>query len=247
MREYHTTGMASLYSFCAYRMLTKWLRVCPRRKRCLDNRLFSVKCVEDSSRPAFLEFLTILNRSSSSLEELAAALPNIEFKNLDLSKLPNPQQTYYIPISEEPERFNLCLFYLPRGAALPWHDHPNQHVLLRLVRGELKIHSADLLEAGKPPIVGNEYQVFIHDLVRLRESDPPSIYRVDPDKRNIHEITAVTDSLFLDLVMPPYSSQRTITYFKTNNAQHSTQSTFTAVRERDVPLDMSQADINSLV
>lgn len=177
--------------------------------------------VSSSNWPALLE----------SLKEKNLAKIKTEFDALTLKKFEiEASSIMYIPLLEQADQFNLCMFYLPQGACLPWHNHPGQDVLGKVLMGSLEVASADLL--GVCDLIQTEPAVIT--------PKSPS-FAVEPDKNNIHRITALTDTLFLDLVMPPYSLRRTITYYLPELGR------FRAVSERHVQIDMQLADINTLV
>lgn len=162
-------------------------------------------------------------------------------QELKLRKIKLPENTGgrvgYIPLIED-RLYTLCVFFLPKGTVMPFHDHPRQHVALRVLEGELKIDVCDI-EPGKP-VFGLEYKIVKERSLVARPDSPVLI--VKPQEENIHEITAVNDSLFLDLVLPPYGPDRAITYFK-----RTTGGKLKAVSERDIDLPMEFCDFRNLI
>jgi hypothetical protein len=161
-------------------------------------------------------------------------------EDLAFKKLTHPRgvsRIGYIPLIED-RLVTLCIFYLPRGTFLPFHDHPGQHVGLRVLSGQLAIEMCDIQLEGRP-MIGNQYPVTHNEKLSLGSNSPVLIVR--PSRNNIHEIRAEEDSMFLDVVVPPYSSSNYITYFE--KVGHNLK----AVRERDVDVSMDFIDFHSLI
>ncbi len=124
---------------------------------------------------------------------------------------------------------------------MPYHDHPRQHVGLRVLSGQLQVDSCDIENDSQSPIVGREYRVTRKDSqVMSSDSD---VLVVQPLVNNIHKITAHKDSMFLDFVVPPYSAGRSITYFR----EVEEPDKLVAVAERDVDLPMDFFDYRNLL
>ncbi|KAL7467244.1 hypothetical protein ACHAXS_007489 [Conticribra weissflogii] len=58
----------------------------------------------------------------------------------------------YLHVHEVPNKYSMGIFVFPPHAEIPLHDHPNMVVLSRMLYGELKVQSYDLLP--KPKTVG---------------------------------------------------------------------------------------------
>jgi len=194
-------------------------------------------------------FLSDVSRTFDCSPEKISDLTN-RYQSLKLSNdFVFPKQLKivgYLPIHEEYKKFNLCMFALPKGTVLPLHDHPGQHVLLRVVFGELLVNQCDLSLGGVPQ------NVRTGDIVSMssrnfrsfnqRIDDVPIV--VSPESGNIHEIVALEDSIFMDLVMPPYDSERIVTYFK---RVETDPGKLICVTERDMRLDMQMLRMRDLV
>ncbi|XVF42602.1 hypothetical protein PTKIN_Ptkin01aG0377200 [Pterospermum kingtungense] len=117
------------------------------------------------------------------------------------------------------DEFSLCIFLLPATAVIPLHNHPGMTVFSKLLLGKMHIKSYD----------------WVHDPVNSQDSKPPSQYRLARLKANsvftapcdtsvlypttggnIHQFTARTPCLVLDVLGPPYSKKddRDCFYYK---------------------------------
>lgn len=110
-----------------------------------------------------------------------------------------------------------CIFLLPKGAKLPLHDHPGMCVVGRLLFGRMRTISYDLVqpEGGNPaPRLGAPRRVRLEsDVVHGGE---PMTFDLEPDRGNLHEIEALEDSAFFDILLPPYDweGNRECTYYE---------------------------------
>lgn len=55
----------------------------------------------------------------------------------------------YLHIEEAPNRYSAGIFVFPPNAEIPLHDHPNMVVLSRVLYGELKVKSYDVISPNK--------------------------------------------------------------------------------------------------
>eukprot|EP00928_Gymnodinium_smaydae_P054486 TRINITY_DN38240_c0_g1_i1.p1 TRINITY_DN38240_c0_g1~~TRINITY_DN38240_c0_g1_i1.p1 ORF type:complete len:329 (+),score=36.48 TRINITY_DN38240_c0_g1_i1:26-988(+) len=103
----------------------------------------------------------------------------------------------------------VCIFTLPAGSRLPLHDHPGMHVFGRLLFGRLRVSSYDLSSAG----VGAR-RVLKHE--EIEYGPAPVSYCLSPEQGNLHEIVALEDSAFFDILFPPYDefAGRKCNYYK---------------------------------
>lgn len=104
----------------------------------------------------------------------------------------------------------VCIFLLRKGGCLPLHDHPGMHVFGRLLFGRLRVASLDLEPRGEGP--GPLWATTCSDTVL---GPAPVTYSLSPTEGNLHELEALEDSAFLDVVAPPYDPQagRDCTYY----------------------------------
>ncbi|EER07374.1 conserved hypothetical protein [Perkinsus marinus ATCC 50983] len=112
---------------------------------------------------------------------------------------------FYQSIIDIPD-FCLCAFMLMPKATLPYHDHPHQHVVSRVVSGTL---TADVFNPIAPyrSLVG---QVFaVKPVVELNgEHKQGTTMFLNPAYANIHSFVNLTNEpcVFVDLIMPPYGN-----------------------------------------
>lgn len=134
----------------------------------------------------------------------------------------------------------VCAFVLRRGACIPLHDHPGMYVFGRLLFGRMKVVSFDLeravgeddgptaaSEAGQqssmarrsrsPPTTATRTrQQFWSRLNSVEVLGPdPATYWLSPTQGNLHQLEALEDCAFFDIVAPPYDalSGRDCTYY----------------------------------
>ena len=133
--------------------------------------------------------------------DLLPLVDRLTAQDLEIYSVPQfPKKVwFYYPIRET-EVFTLAVFALPKGMKLPLHDHPNMTVLCKPLLGKFaqRISSNDLglLQASSVVSAG--------DPCFLVESG------------TVHEVEALEDAAFLDLVLPPYNEEygdRKIKYF----------------------------------
>lgn len=183
--------------------------------------------------------------SNQGLADLYAISKSADFSNLAqvvsqlqckrIKRFPKTGRNIgYIPLIEE-KLFTLCAFSLPSGVVLPLHNHPRQHVGLRVLVGELSIYSCDLEKVG-----GKTSFSVLNPETRTVTPDS-AVVIVKPEYGNIHEIRAVTDSIFLDLVLPPYGPDRECTYYV------ASPDGLKPVSEREMNVPMELVDINTLI
>ena len=76
----------------------------------------------------------------------------------------------YIHVKEAPNKYSLGVFVFPPNAEIPLHDHPNMVVLSRVLYGELKVKSFDVIPA---PRVGQQ-----------QDSEEAEVPSVDPKNQD---------------------------------------------------------------
>ena len=180
----------------------------------------------------------LASKASLSDEDVIGLRNSVSCLDLKPIEFPlNKTKIGYIPLIES-SQFTLCVFYLPKGSVLPFHDHPRQYVGLRVLRGELELESCDVQSPGRFT-VGQKYEIARSETKILTSES--EVLVVKPDLNNIHEIRSKTEAMFVDYVVPPYGPDRAITYFSRE------ADSLTALRERDVDLPMEFHSIHSLV
>lgn len=84
-------------------------------------------------------------------------------------------------------------FWLRRGEQIPLHDHPGMTVYMRVLAGALRVRSFTRLHSDYAECTGDA----------LVTPDSP-VWRVAPERDNLHAIEAREDSVFLDVLRPRY-------------------------------------------
>ena len=93
--------------------------------------------------------------------------------------------------------FSLQLFVITKGNKIPLHNHPHMWVLMRVLYGTLHIRAFNWAE--EYPLSGLARKCCDETV----NGATPTIL-VEPENNNIHEIYAIEDCAFLDLLFPPY-------------------------------------------
>jgi len=210
-----------------------WLarHLCPRRNVSTYRKIFTQKSSSDLE--VLLSQLT--GGNLDNIEAFATKFNSLQFNPITTASC---TKIGYLPIAEVDNVYNLCMFYLPPGSLLPYHNHPDQHVLLRVVSGSLEINSFDIeVEDGSKVEPGKIYKIRDDSRISQILTVDDSTQIVRPKKSNIHEIKAhgSDGAMFVDLVVPPYYWDRSIVYFEETGT-----GTVRGLRERDVALDMEQ-------
>ena len=96
--------------------------------------------------------------------------------------------------------FSVSLFMIPRGHAIPFHDHPSMSVLMRALSGHLEVQAYDWTQRHAWGGLGRHtYTVSMNVLT--------DTLAVERDHGNIHQVVARDDCVFVDFAFPPYSDQ----------------------------------------
>lgn len=111
---------------------------------------------------------------------------------------------------------NICIFILKRGVRLPLHDHPGMYGLLKVIHGKVGIQSysvtgnkADPQQLESTSIV----PAIKHNVEYITAED--KVCLLSPDSQNLHSISAIDGpAAFLDILAPPYGSERDCHYFQ---------------------------------
>jgi len=136
------------------------------------------------------------------VEELCCALDGLCAQDLQVSLedtlwISAPTGIGYQDIYSGPE-MTLCIFVLRKGAVLPLHDHPGMHVFGRLLFGRMRVRSYD----PAPPVDGLRQAVLHSDMLI---GPDPTTYSLGPQEGNVHELMALEDSAFFDILTPSYN------------------------------------------
>jgi len=126
----------------------------------------------------------------------------------------------YIPVSETKD-FSIGIFVIREGEAIPMHDHPHMHGIIRCLSGSLKITSCTRTDIkGSNIDIPDRIQRSPQLMEKLRfgelflaEQDSTSLLTtesgsciLEADKCNIHRVESVGGpAAFLDILAPPYN------------------------------------------
>jgi quercetin dioxygenase-like cupin family protein len=158
--------------------------------------------------------------SSESITEIADELSAISLNQADeamielLRVAPSDDPWREVEILDQPGMHS-SLFYLPEGAVIPLHDHPSMTVISKVLQGRLRMRTLAWLD----PYQGlardeGESEVVADGRAIVMESHPGVL----------HEITALTECVFLDLFSPYYAEEegRDCSYYEAESALHCT-------------------------
>ena len=102
-------------------------------------------------------------------------------------------------IAQEPDKFEIAAFILPRGFALQLHDHPEMTVCTKLLQGSIRIRSF----SGKlRNEIGDVTSATLY--VDMNKTHQDDAWLLTPSHGNFHEIYPTTDCVMLDILLPPY-------------------------------------------
>lgn len=125
----------------------------------------------------------------------------------DCAMITNRSGIGYQEVYSGPD-MTLCIFLLRAGACIPLHDHPEMHVCSRLLFGRLRVVSFDfegsLARFHSDKVVGPD----------------PVTYSLGPHDGNLHELEALDDCAFFDVLTPPYGDGRDCNFYRRGPAQN---------------------------
>jgi hypothetical protein len=148
------------------------------------------------------ELLCYHHDGSTLIDELVALMNDIALDSLPPSvKSTGPSMHgWHKGDLSSTTYFTLNIFTIPQGHVIPLHDHPHMRVLMRALRGHLRVLAYDW--ARQYP--GGGLARHTYDLALSHEN---ATLIVEPNRGNIHQVIADSDCAFLDLTFPPYSDQ----------------------------------------
>ncbi|KAI9121194.1 hypothetical protein K1719_008227 [Acacia pycnantha] len=118
----------------------------------------------------------------------------------------------------ECKNFSLCIFFLPAKGVIPLHNHPGMTVFSKLLVGKMHIKSYDWADPDASKNSSQPSQLRLAKLKANRVFTAPCDTSVlyPTTGGNIHEFTAITPSVVLDVLGPPYSQEdgRDCSYYK---------------------------------
>jgi PCO_ADO len=145
----------------------------------------------------------------ASLHAVGAALERLNPAQLGVDSrlrgMPRGVPYTSAPILEGAE-LGLSLFLVPKDNVLPLHDHPEMHVLTRVLAGRLEVTCYDRGPRLGDVLLGRPH----HGTWAPHEG----ALIAGPRVRNVHRLRALEDTAFLDLFLPPYAPPlRRCTYY----------------------------------
>ncbi|KAG8049325.1 hypothetical protein GUJ93_ZPchr0009g134 [Zizania palustris] len=119
----------------------------------------------------------------------------------------------------ECDNFTMVIFFLPRNAIIPLHDHPGMTVFSKLLIGALHIRSYDWVDPEPASSGGSSSS----DQLRLAKRVVNGFFTAPCDTSvlypttggNLHRFRAIAPCAILDIIGPPYSTEdgRDCTYY----------------------------------
>ena len=132
-------------------------------------------------------------------ENINSKIINLTQQNKNLF-YENINQFDYLDILENKPEYNIGVFLIPKGSRIPLHDHPNILVISKIIFGNVLIKSYDRIKKGENK-EENFFPVDERNEVNLKIND---IGVLTPEYNNIHEVYAIEDSAFFDILIPAY-------------------------------------------
>ncbi|CAE7225891.1 unnamed protein product [Symbiodinium sp. CCMP2456] len=122
--------------------------------------------------------------------------------------------------------WTICIFLLRAGAQIPAHDHPGMHVFGRLLFGRMRVRSYDFIDGGESGVGESDEPRRAHYYGEEVLGPAPVTYGLGPEEGNIHQIEAVDDCAFFDILTPPYNpcGGRNCNYFEVSADSHRSDS-----------------------
>jgi len=90
---------------------------------------------------------------------------------------------------------SIALWFLREGAHIPMHDHPSMRVHAKCMKGQIRVEDGE----GRQLVVREE-----------------GTFVVTPEN-NLHEVWALEDTIFLDIMYPPYTENCNLPNFYRRN------------------------------
>ena len=117
--------------------------------------------------------------------------------------------------------FTAGVFLVPKGNSIPLHNHPKMLVVTKLIWGNILIKNYDRTINDKKEVshFNDNYDCFKvkpKEDILLKQDD---ISILTPFSNNIHQIHAMEDSAFFDIILPAYDeeNERECDYFELMN------------------------------
>lgn len=136
--------------------------------------------------------------SAGDLDGAAAALDALEPADVALEPVAPGPSVGYESVHKAGD-LSIGIFLLPKGAALPLHDHPGMAVLSKLLSGRLRVTSYD-----RPASDARGPRLRCAPPTTRTLAAPCAPLRLGPVTGNIHAFEALDDCAIFDVLTPPY-------------------------------------------
>ena len=123
----------------------------------------------------------------------------------------------YVHISEVPDKYSVGIFIFPPHARIPLHDHPHMCVLSRVLYGDLRRQSLDLVRDEHSQnkwcfpssllrkLPHGSRRAILHQVDYLQAPNVTALY---PYEGQLHEFHAGPNgAAVLDVLLPPYDEE----------------------------------------
>ncbi|MCS5708974.1 hypothetical protein CC99x_008675 [Candidatus Berkiella cookevillensis] len=101
-----------------------------------------------------------------------------------------------IEIINKEREIQVILMHLQPGDEIPLHDHPDTHVFLYVVSGDIEMECFDKIRTDKGSL-----SIKSSFIKKFKASDS---YLLTPTKNNLHHIKAITSASIMDIMTPGY-------------------------------------------
>lgn len=109
-------------------------------------------------------------------------------------------------------KFEMSIFCVPKGRRIPVHDHPHMMVLGKVLHGAMRMRVFRWRKDPAQSHFAGGDAVLSFDGVVTPETE---LFALDTPARNLHELEALEDAAFFDVMYPPYQEGvRDCHYFK---------------------------------
>jgi hypothetical protein len=100
------------------------------------------------------------------------------------------------------ENYQMSVFVLPKGCMIPLHNHPHMTVCSKLLIGSMHLRSFTPQQSSWSFFTNEKTAASLDfDGIKSSSDDP---WLLTPNKDNVHEFSAITDCVILDILLPPY-------------------------------------------
>eukprot|EP00349_Pseudokeronopsis_sp_Brazil_P012211 CAMPEP_0202978618 /NCGR_PEP_ID=MMETSP1396-20130829/84982_1 /ASSEMBLY_ACC=CAM_ASM_000872 /TAXON_ID= /ORGANISM="Pseudokeronopsis sp., Strain Brazil" /LENGTH=230 /DNA_ID=CAMNT_0049717651 /DNA_START=47 /DNA_END=736 /DNA_ORIENTATION=- len=142
---------------------------------------------------------------------------------------------YSLQVALMPNMFEIAAFVLPRDFKIHLHDHPSMTVCSKLLLGEVHIRSFsrekrrdsdstafcdcsdDSGKSSHGEYKASEDSIECTLCISDRKTYLDEPWLLTPDDGNFHEITAITNCILLDILLPPYDNHdRNCTFYQSS-------------------------------